>query len=138
MKKLLLLPLLFLFSLSAQAEKPTAPDKISGAKNLTAEQVVELILDTPDLIIIDARKSDEYIKGHIEGAINLINTNMTQQTLAAHMASKQTPVLFYCNGVRCLRSTDAAQKAASWGYSNIYWFRGGWFEWREKKLPVSK
>ena len=137
MKKLLL-PLLLLFSLSAEAEKPTAPEQISGATNLSAEQVVDLILGTPGLVIIDARKQEEYSKGHIESAVSLLDTSMTEEALASVVSSKETAVLFYCNGERCMRSTNAANKALSWGYSKVYWFRGGWVEWREKQMPVSR
>lgn len=136
--KNLLLPLLLLFSLSAQAEKPTAPEQIEGATNLSAEQVIDLILAQPELVIIDARKQEEFAKGHIENAISLLDTKMSEQALAQHVPNKANPVLFYCNGKRCMRSTNAANKALSWGYSKVYWFRGGWGEWREKQLPVSK
>lgn len=137
MKKLLL-PLLLLFSISAQAEKPTAPQHIEGAINLSAEQVIDLILATPALVVIDARKQEEFIKGHIENAVSLLDTTMSEEALAQHVPDKATPLLFYCNGERCLRSSNAARKAIDWGYSKVYWFRGGWVEWREKQLPVAK
>lgn len=131
--------MLMLFTtVTAQAEKPTAPEEIEGATNLTAEQVVELILNTPELVIIDARKDEEYAKGHIEAAVSLLDTTMDQQSLAALATTKATPLLFYCNGERCMRSTNAARKALSWGYHKVYWFRGGWVEWRAKQLPVAK
>lgn len=136
--KRLLLPLLLLFSVTAQADKPIAPEHIAGATDLKAEQIIDLILNTPELVIIDARKEDEFAKGHIESAISLLDTEMTAETLAAHIPDKATPILFYCNGERCLRSSNAANKALSWGYTNIYWFRGGWAEWREKNLPITK
>lgn len=134
----LLFPLLLLWSVMAMAEKPTAPHEIDGAKNLTAEQVIELILNNQELVVIDARKQEEYSKGHIENAISLLDTGMTEKALAKHVSNKQTPVLFYCNGERCLRSTHAARKALRWGYTRVYWFRGGWVEWQKKNLPVSK
>lgn len=136
--KQFLFPLLLLFSCTALAEKPVAPEKIDRATNLTAEQVVELIIATPELVIIDSRKDKEFAKGHIEGAVSLLNTTMTKETLAFHVDSKEQPVLFYCNGERCKRSSDAATRAINWGYTNVYWFRGGWVEWMQKKLPVAK
>lgn len=116
--------------------KPYAPESIDGAVIVTAEEAVELILDTPGMPIIDSRKKMEYLKGHIEGAVSLLNTEMTEQGLLAIAPDKNAPILFYCNGVRCLRSSDAIGKARSWGYSNLIWFRGGWKEWTEKRLPV--
>jgi rhodanese-related sulfurtransferase len=63
---------------------------------------------------------------------------MTQESLKELVQSANTPVLFYCNGARCMRSHNAATMAISWGYKNIYWFRGGWGEWLDKELPVSR
>ena len=128
---------LVLFSVgSSAAEKPYAPERIPGAVSLTAEEVVELILSKPDLTIIDSRKKAEFAKGHIEGAVNLLNTGMSQEDLQKIAPDKLKPIIFYCNGDRCLRSSDAIQKAMEWGYQNIFWFRGGWKEWTEKRLPV--
>ena len=31
---------------------------------------------------------------------------------------------------------DAIRKAMGWGYRNVFWFRGGWKEWTDKRLPV--
>lgn len=117
-------------------KRPAAPETIAGAKNLSAEEVIELILSRPDMVIIDSRKKVEYLKGHIEGAISMLNTEMGPEELVKVVPDKKAEVLFYCNGIRCKRSTDAVRKARSWGYENVYWFRGGWKEWTEKRLPV--
>ena len=117
-------------------KKPVAPEIIDGAQNLSAEEVIELILSRPDMIIIDSRKKVEYLKGHIEGAISILNTDMDPDELAEMIPDKKADILFYCNGIRCKRSSDAVSKTLSWGYGNVYWFRGGWKEWTEKRLPV--
>lgn len=122
---------------AAQAgSKPIVPEQIPGATNLSAEDVVEKILSNPEMIVIDSRKNTEYVKGHIEGAVNILNTGMTQSNLAAVTSNKSVPLLFYCNGHRCMRSTDAVKKALSWGYQSVFWFRGGWKEWTTKRLPI--
>lgn len=117
-------------------ERPFAPSSIPGAVNVTAEEVVELILSKPDLVIIDARMNSEYAKGHIEGAVNILNTSMRREDLEAAAPDRTAPIIVYCNGERCLRSSDAVGKAMEWDYRNIFWFRGGWREWTEKGLPV--
>ncbi len=116
--------------------KPVAPETIPGATTVTAEEVIELVLSKPNLIIIDSRKKTEYLKGHIEGAISMLNTDMTLPDLQRVAPQKNQEILFYCNGIRCKRSSDAVTKAMAWGYVNLFWFRGGWNEWTEKKLPV--
>lgn len=138
MKPLILLLTLLLTTTSALADKPVAPEAIPGTQLITAEQLVELINSTPGLVIIDARRHEEYARGHIEGAIFMLDTDMTPEMLKRKVRSKESPVVFYCNGERCVRSTNASIKAVSWGYKRVYWFRGGWQEWHSKGLPVSR
>jgi len=133
---LILFPLLFAPLTVSADGKPFAPESIEGVVIVTAEQAIELILDNPDMPIIDSRKKTEYVKGHIEGAVSLLDTEMTEADLAAIVPEKNTTILFYCNGVRCLRSSNAIAKAKQWGYTSLVWFRGGWKEWSDKRLPV--
>jgi rhodanese-related sulfurtransferase len=117
-------------------EKPYAPENMPGTTIVSAEELIEMILENPELVVIDSRKKTEYIKGHIEGAINILNTELELEGLASIAPDRSTALLFYCNGVRCLRSSDSITKAVGWGYTNVFWFRGGWNEWTEKRLPV--
>ena len=126
-----------LFSSALFAEqKPYAPENIQDVTTVSAEEVIELILANPDLIVIDSRKKTEYQKGHIEGAVNMLNTQLKPEDLERVSPEKSTEILFYCNGTRCLRSADSIKKAKSWGYTRLIWLRGGWKEWTEKRLPV--
>jgi len=134
--KLFIYILVFFSSNLSADEKPYAPENIPGATSVSAEEVVDLILSNPDIVIIDSRKKTEYLKGHIEGAINILNTELALDDLKTIAPDKTQTVLFYCNGARCLRSSDSINKAVKWGYTNIFWFRGGWEEWKEKRLPV--
>lgn len=126
---------LFSSTLSAE-QKPYAPESIPGVTIVTAEQVIDMILTNPDLIIIDSRKKTEYQKGHIEGAINILNTQLEQEDLEQISPDKSRVMLFYCNGIRCIRSSDSIKKVQGWGYTNLIWFRGGWKEWVEKRFPI--
>jgi rhodanese-related sulfurtransferase len=130
--------LLLGLALPVFADKPLAPEQLSGATVMDAEQAILLIQTTPNLIIIDARLSEEHAKGHIPGALNLLDTDMTEAALSRIAPDRSTPLLFYCNGERCLRSSNAAAKASTWGYRAIYWFRGGWQEWLQKELPIAR
>jgi len=136
-QRILLFCVSVLLSSTLEAEqKPYAPEKIEGVAIVSAEEVIEMILADPDLIVIDSRKKTEYLKGHIEGAINLLNTRLKREEFERISADKSRKILFYCNGVRCLRSSDSINKVKEWGYTNLIWFRGGWKEWSEKRLPV--
>ena len=136
MKYAVLFFLITVFTPLNAGEKPYAPESIPGAIVVSAEEVVELMLANPELVVIDSRKKTEYLKGHIEGAVNILNTEMSAGELARVAPDKSRALLFYCNGERCLRSSEAIDKALAWGYTNILWFRGGWNEWTGKRLPV--
>ena len=136
-QKAIFLCITVLFSSASLADqKPYAPDTIQDVTIVSAEEAIDMILENPDLIVIDSRKKTEYQQGHIEGAINILNTKLKQEDLENISPDKSKKILFYCNGTRCLRSTDSIKKAKAWGYSKLIWFRGGWKEWTEKRLPV--
>lgn len=132
---LLCLSALFCSSLIA-GEKPYAPEAIPDVRIVSAEEVIDMVLTDPDLIIIDSRKKTEYLTGHIEGAINILNTRLNREDLERISPDKSSSILFYCNGTRCLRSSDSIKKAKEWGYTRLIWFRGGWKEWSDKRLPA--
>ena len=127
-----------LFSAAVQAEKFLAPEQIEGVIRVTAEEVFDLVINEPALIIIDSRKQEQFNKGHIQDALNILDSKMTESQLAKFVSSKSVPVVFYCNGDKCLRSANASAKAYDWGYRRVYWFRGGWKEWVTKEMPVSR
>ena len=136
-QRIIIISITILFSSALFADqKPYAPESIQDVATVSAEEVIEMILANPDLIVIDSRKKTEYQKGHIEGAINILNTRLTREELESVSADKSREILFYCNGTRCLRSSDSIKKAKTWGYTRLIWFRGGWKEWTEKRLPV--
>ena len=48
---------------------------------------------------------------------------------------KDAAVVFYCLA-DCWMSWNAAKRAASWGYTQIYWYREGTDGWDAAKLPM--
>ena len=112
--------------------KVIVPDEIPGVETLTAEGLIEKANNTEGLIIIDARISKDRAIGYIEDSVSLPDINTNCDTLSKLVSNRQTPLLFYCNGVRCGRSVVAVKIAKSCGYTNLAWFRGGFEEWQEK------
>ena len=125
------------FATSVMAEGQ-APDNIPGTTKVSAEDIIDLFDTHDNLVIIDARKTSDRDPGYIPGSIGLPNYETTPAKLKEYIPTLETPVVFYCNGVKCGRSVESAKMALKEGYKNIYWFRGGWDEWSEKGLPVEK
>lgn len=118
---------------SAIAEK--SPKSIEGSTIVTAEEFIELVDRIPDLTVIDSRIRGDRKQGYVEGSLSLPDVETNCDSLAKIIPSKTAPTLFYCNGVKCGRSAKAVKIALSCGYSNIYWFRGGFEEWLAKGYP---
>jgi rhodanese-related sulfurtransferase len=112
-----------------------SPDFIDGSVLVTAEEFIDLVGKTPDLIVIDSRIPGDRKQGFVEGSVSLPDVDTTCDTLTNKIPAKTAPTLFYCNGVKCGRSAKAVQIALSCGFSQIYWFRGGFEEWLAKGYP---
>ncbi len=121
----------------APASASEAPLQIAGATTVNADRVIDLVQTHADLAIIDNRTVADYDAGHIEGALHLLDTDMADaEVLGRVVKSKNAPVLFYCNGVKCGRAANASAKAVSWGYNQVYYYALGLAEWKERGLPL--
>ncbi len=121
----------------ASGAQADAPMSIPGATTVDADGVIELVTGTPGLIILDNRREADYAAGHIEGAIRLIDTDISgPHVLAAHGVEANTPVLFYCNGLACGRAANAVEMAVAWGYSNVHYYALGMDDWTALGLPL--
>lgn len=131
-----LLGLLALLPGMAAGEHYNSPARIDGVSTVDADGLIELVMRSPDVVLIDSRISADRKDGYIEGSISLPDEVTSCATLANLVASLDSPVLFYCNGVRCARSGRAAEIARDCGYTRIYWFRSGVEEWRRQMYPL--
>jgi rhodanese-related sulfurtransferase len=113
-----------------------SPEEIPGAATIDAEQLIALVVKHPDAVVIDSRVAVDRADGYIEGSIHLVDTRTDCASLAGLVPASDTPVVFYCNGVRCDRSARAVGIAVACGYRQVYWFRGGIEEWRSKEYPL--
>jgi len=88
----------------------------------------------PDVLLLDARSSDAFRRGHIKGAVNLPLTDFTADSLAAVIgANPDRPILIYCNNNFRNNVAPVPVKAAAlalniqtfinlvgYGYPNVY------------------
>lgn len=123
----------------------TTPTALPGAKLVTAPEVRDLIAKgTP---VYDVRVEEEYEKAHIPGALSVTYRESSakevgfdpgddQWALARLPKDKNAAFIVYCDGTICWRGYKAASMAVKAGYKNVYWFRGGFPEWREANLPT--
>lgn len=123
----------------AVAEEDT-PTSLQGVRIVTAEELRSLIGQRA-VQVYDLRKKASYVEGHIPGSVNAArHYDEKAKTLDVSVLDKDraTTVVFYSHGVSGWKSYWAAKSAAASGYGNVLWLRGGYAEWEEKNLPVTR
>ena len=102
--------------------------------NLAPKEFSEKINQTPDAMIIDVRSPDEFSAGHLVNARN-IDWNGNSFEAQIKTIDKSTPVFLYCQAGG--RSSSAAKKMRSSGFTKVYELDGGFGDWKAAKLPVA-
>lgn len=129
--------LVLVLALPGVAAAADAPMDIKGATTVDAKAVISLVETAKGLVILDNRHEADYAAGHIEGAIRLLDDDITDEAVLAKVVpTKDTATLFYCNGPKCGRAAKAALKAIGWGYTKVFYYAKGMEEWRAEGLPL--
>ncbi|RSK26203.1 hypothetical protein EJF36_04645 [Bacillus sp. HMF5848] len=81
-----------------------------------------------NFVLIDSRPAPVFDAGHINGAINIPDSQFDTMT---HMLpeNKETELIFYCGGLACHLSGNSAEKAQKLGYSNVKVYQEGIPAW---------
>jgi rhodanese-related sulfurtransferase len=122
------------------------PRSLPGATLLDAGGVGELMKE--GATFIDTRTEAEFKAGHVPGArlVPYVEKSAKevdfkaaddQFDLAQLPANRAGALIFACNGAECWKSFKASHAALKAGYSKVYWFRGGFPEWRNSKLNMA-
>ena len=95
-----------------------------------AEHVAKLIADN-NTVIVDARPlKTKFVKGHIPTAVSIPFSQF--DTLKGKLPRDiNTPIVFYCGGLKCRLSHKSAVKAIEMGYTNVKVFDKGYPEWKK-------
>lgn len=91
-------------------------------------------LDNQNIVIVDARSSEAYEKGHIGNALNIHpydDENVYYGKLVALPTDKL--IIIYCDGGDCDLSHHVANDLIKFNFKNILLYVGGWEEWSKKK-----
>jgi len=115
------------------------PRTLPGATQVDAVAVAKLMQG--GALFIDTRNEAEYKAGHAAGAKSVpyheksakeadFKVEDDKFDLTQLPANKAAALVFACNGAECWKSFKASHVAVKAGYSKVYWFRGGFPEWR--------
>lgn len=122
------------FGVAASELVESTPEHVEGATTVDVAAAKQLF--DQEAAFVDLRKANVWNSGRVPGAIWIdFQKSFNEDTLTAEV-DKTEKVVFYCSGVRCPRSSKAASKALSWGYTNVYYFREGFPAWKKAGLPI--
>ena len=88
-------------------------------------------------VLLDARTEQEYIEGHIPGAVLFDYYELgryIQKVLPA--ISTDQEIIIYCSGPECDDSELLARELYLLGYRNLSVFKGGYEAWIGRGLPL--
>lgn len=91
----------------------------------------DLLAAYDDTIILDIRSRLEYDVAKINKAelLPLNDPDFADKLEKLRPRVSDTPMAFYCNGHSCAKSYQAVQLALSLGFTNVYVYDGGIFDW---------
>ncbi|QGY38784.1 sulfurtransferase [Pseudodesulfovibrio cashew] len=91
----------------------------------------QLLRDYTRTVVVDIRSSFEYDVARINKAklLPLTTPDFGEKLEKLRPKDDPTPMVFYCNGHSCAKSYQAAQVALSLGFSHVFAYDGGIFDW---------
>lgn len=135
------------------------PETLAGATVLDTEALHALLAASDEVILIDVlpapRRPENLRPGalwlprkrrNIPGSVWLPNTGygilpveeeayLRDNLRRLTVGEPGRPLVFYCLA-ECWMSWNAAKRALSWGYANVYWYPEGTDGWADAGLPL--
>lgn len=116
------------------AEVPEIAAEQGEAKGITTAQAKK-VFDRKAGLFIDARRSDQFAKGHIPGAINIYASEFSDNIPKVIALPKDKLVVVYCDGGLCDLSHELSAELIQFGFTNVVIYTGGWEEWSKTDYP---
>lgn len=118
--------------------------KEGGYATIGAEDLMKLLAEKKDIVLIDTMPAENFVQGHVKGAVNgpapKSEKELTPADKAALLkvagADKSKPIVVYCGFVACRRSHIAAKILKESGYTDVTRFPAGIVGWKEAGYPV--
>ncbi|MGM3192911.1 rhodanese-like domain-containing protein [Dickeya dadantii subsp. dieffenbachiae] len=111
----------------------TVKSKLSKVKEVARGEAIQLI-NKEDAVVVDTRNRDDYRRGHIAGAINLLPNDIKNGSLSELEKHKAQPVIVVCaNGMASREPAESLFKA---GFERVVILKDGLAGWSGENLPL--
>jgi rhodanese-related sulfurtransferase len=111
-----------------------SPVSIEGAKSVDAAQAKALF--DKGALFVDVRSDKDWAAGRMPDAVHLELKKVFTEESLGKVAKKTDPIVIYCNGASCDRSSKATASAVGWGYTNVHYYRLGFPDWKSAGYPT--
>lgn len=113
-------------------------EKFPAITFISLPEAEELFV-SKEAIFIDSRPKADYWEGHILGALSIpFEQQKDKEALVELGLLPDKSLVVYCDGGACQSSVELAKSLAAYGFKSIKVFFGGWVEWVQAGLPISK
>jgi rhodanese-related sulfurtransferase len=120
--------------------RPPADELVRQAGIVPVDRdTVKILMRDKNVLVVDARPDNAYVRGRIPGAINFPEEDFDQRIKAfKDSVPLDRPLLTYCSGVECQASELLSKELLKAGYKYIRWYQGGWYDWTQAKERIEK
>ena len=100
---------------------------------ITIDELTDLLKSNQSYVIVDTRSRDAFDKAHLPGAVS-IPLNLTDSY--AGKLDKNQLIVTYCESFQSPESAKAAEEFMKLGFTNVWDYKGGIKEWKDKGYPI--
>jgi rhodanese-related sulfurtransferase len=119
---------------SSEAAPPVEENK-DFYRIITLSQLNRL-LAAGHYLLLDARDTAAYRKGHIKGARNMFGLATDQFFPELAPMARDTLTLIYCNNPDCHLGRMLGDFMHAIGFTNLYLYDDGWDGWEKAGMPI--
>ena len=101
-------------------------NEFDDAKPMQLDDLERAVEEEEELTLIDVRPVDEYLAGHVTGAISIPLSDMAERMDELPL---DTPIVAYCRGPYCVMAAHAVKQLREAGFSATR-LEPGYPEWR--------
>lgn len=89
----------------------------------------------PNVVFLDVRSADSFLKGHIVGAIMDRQGQVLADVSLLRNIGRFKYCILYCDNIGCGEADIRASVLSRLGATNLMVYSGGWEEWQACHLP---
>ncbi|MGH2825984.1 MAG: ArsR/SmtB family transcription factor [Actinomycetota bacterium] len=105
---------------------------LNGVELLTKEELAKRIRRKDDLLVVDVRPKEEYVAGHVPGAVSIPVAELRRRLKEL---PKNKEIVAYCRGSFCAFAPEAARYLDKKGF-RVFVLDAGLPDWEAAGLPV--